>query len=199
LYHQAAEKFGKVITAYLGDFPKTLAIGHVLRVNPKLETAPDVSKDMRRGFMFARRQYAIEAQVTWSKLDEPRTGAYVWGRDVNDASQTLYTANTSLFSSPNVDFWRCAYLKHTLGDAAFQQVWYTRDTTQSTVYDSLLYAVNNLRRKLPGWTIIKLKKTVFMDCEFVYQIALRGGTLNTKGFGIQPVLTENNFKEVFSV
>ena len=199
LYQQGVEKFGKIITAYLGHFPKALAYGHLLRVNPKLENAPEIPPDMRRGFMLARRPYALNADVDWERLDEPRIGAYIWGRDVNDASQTLYTANTSLFSSPDTDFWRTAYLKHALGDSPFQQLWDARDTSQPAVYDSLLYAVNNLRRRLPGWTIIKLKKTVFVDCEYAYQIALRTGSLTTEGFGIQPVLTENNFTEVFVV
>lgn len=199
LYQEASEKYGRIILPYLGNFPRALAMGHLLRVNPNLEDAPEITKDMRRGLMLARRQYAVEAGVKWTKLDTPRTGAYVWGRDVNDASQTLYTANQSLFSTPGEDFWRSAYLKHVLGDVPFQMVWDTRETTYDTVYESLLYSVNAQRRRLPGWTIIKLKKVVFVDCEFAYQIAQRMGTLTTEGFGIQPVLTQGNFEEVFSV
>jgi len=198
VYQEASDKYGRILLNYLGHFPKPLAIGHLLQVNPTLVDAPEITKDMRRGFMLARRQYAIEAGVDWSKLDTPRSGAYVWGRDVNDASQTLYTANTSLFSTPSTDFWRCAYLKHVLGDAPFQQVWDARGSQYDTVYESLLYAVNDLNRKLPGWTIIKLKKAVFVDCEYAYQIAQRMGSLTTAGFGIQPVLSQPNFEEVFA-
>lgn len=197
LYREAVAKFGRTLDPYNGDAPKSLGISHLLRVNSSLETAPTPSTDRRRGFMFATVKMAEEAGVSWEKLDEPLTCAYVWGRDINSDSKNLYAANKSLFVSPNSDFWKCAYLKHVLGDTAFAMLWQSRDKTQATNYDALLYAVNNLTRSLPGWPIIKLRKTVLVDCAYVYELAKRGGGLTSSGYGIQPVLRKSSYEQVF--
>ncbi len=197
LYRQATTKFGRTISPYLGDAPRALGISHLLRVNPALEVSPTPSADRRRGFLFATANMARIAGVAWADLDTPLTCAYVWGRDVNLTSKNLYGANQALFTSPGSDFWKCAYLKHVLGDVAFSVVWQSRDTTQATVYDSLLYAVNSMARSIPGWPIIKLRRTVLVDCAYTIELAKRGGGLTSAGFGIEPVLTQNNYQQVF--
>lgn len=197
LYREATLKFGRMLDPYCGDAPKSLAISHLLRVNPSLEVAPTPSQDRRRGFMFATAGMAEDAGIDWTKLDTPLTCAYVWGRDINRDSKALYIANQTTFAAPNSDFWKCAYLKHVLGDTAFSILWQSRDTTQSTQYNALLYAVNVLTRSLPGWPIIKLRKTVLVECAYVHELAKRGGGLTSTGYGIEPVLKKTSYEQVF--
>lgn len=196
-YRKAKLKFGRLIDPYRGHAPKALGLAHLLRVNPTLEVAPTPTKDRRRGFMLATIGMARTAGIDWENLDEPLTCAYVWGRDINADAKSLYFENTDLFPQSNSDFWKCAYLKHVLGNAAFSVVWQARDTTQSTIYDSLLYAVNPLRKSLPGWPIIKLRHTVLIGCAFVFEVAKRGGGLTSEGYGIEPVLKKASYQQVF--
>jgi len=102
-----------------------------------------------------------------------------------------------LFTTPNEDFWRCVYLRHRLGPAVFDALWSARDTSQPTVYDGLLYAVNNRTKRLLGLSVVELKNVVFMDCAYAYEITKMGGSLQTKGYGIEPVLTQNDTLRVF--
>lgn len=198
LYQSAQRVFGRFIDPYLGDAPKALGLAHLTYVNPKLEVAPTPSKDRRRGFMFTTINMANTAGVAWEQLDSPNVCAYVWGRDINADSKSLYSANQSVFPTVNSDFWRCAYLKHILGDMAFDSVWSIRNTAQPTVYDSLLYAVNGLSRSLPGWPVIQLRHQVLVGCAYVFEMAKRGGGLNSSGYGLEPVLTKNNYEQVYA-
>jgi len=197
LYRDAQRVFGRTIDPYLGDAPKALGLAHLIHVNPKLEIAPTPSKDRRRGFMFTTIAMANVVEVKWEQLDDPITCAFVWGCDINADARSLYSANQTLFTEVNADFWKCAYLKHVLGDMAFQAIWDIRDTSQSTVYDSLLYAVNNLSRSLPGWPVIKLHHQVLVGCAYVFEVAKRSGGLYSSGYGLQPVLKKNNFEQVY--
>ncbi len=197
-YTRANLTYGNVIIPFLGHVPKTIAIGHLLRVNPKLLPTLPVTKDRRRGLMLATIEAVHEADIAWDDLDDMTTGAYIWGRDINSTSLSLYTTYPSLFTSPDKDFWRCAYLLHVLGKTPFDRIWATRDTTQDTVYDSLMVSVNQLQRRLPGWSVIQLKKTVFVECAFVFEIAKAGGSLISEGYGIQPVLAQSQYLHVFT-
>jgi hypothetical protein len=197
-YAKANLTYGNTLIPFLGHLPKTIAMGHLLRVNPKLQPVLPVTKDRRRGFMLATIEAAHEANVAWENLDNVTTGAYIWGRDINYTSLKLYTTDTSVFASPGEDFWRCAYLAHVLGETPFKRVWAGRDTSQPTVYGGLVASVDNLRQRIPGWTIIQLKKTVFVECAFVFEIAKRGGSLISEGYGIQPVLTKSQYLDIFT-
>jgi|GEM_PF-5975086 len=197
-YYIALRTYGGTINQFLGHLPKSVAIGHLLRVNPGLEAVLPISKDRRRGFIYATIEAANKANIAWEELDDVTTCAYIWGRDINETSLWLYTNDTSVFTSPDEDFWRCAYLAHVLGKTPFSRVWSTRDVRQPTVYGSLIASIDNLRRNLPGWPIIQLKKTVFVGCAFVFEIAKRGGSLVSKGYGIQPVPNRNQVMQVFT-
>ena len=196
-YQLALRTYGNTINQFLGHLPKSIAIGHLLRVNPALEAVLPITGDRRRGFMYATFEGARIADIAWEDLDDPTTCAYIWGRDINDASSWLYTNNVSVFTSPDEDFWRCAYLAHVLGQTTFSLIWTTRDTLQPTAYGSLISRIDNLRKSLPGWPIIKLKKTVFVDCAFVFEIAKRGGSLVSIGYGIQPIPNQNQIMQIF--
>lgn len=197
IYREADNKFGGFLNPYLGDLPKGFAIGHLLRVNRKLLASPPFTEDRRRGFMLATINMARESRIEWSQLDDALTCGYVWGRDINSDALSLYTTYGDLFSKPGDDFWRTAYLRHVLGDTAFKALWGTRDTGQATIYDSLIYAVNARKKSLAGWPVIKLKNTVLVGCEYVYQIAKRAGSTTSKGWGIQPVMSRANMLQVF--
>jgi len=197
LYEAASNKFYSFILPYLNDAPKGVAIGHLLRVNRELLASPSPTKDRRRGFMYATATMAKQAGISWEQLDDVLTCGYVWGRDINNDSLSLYTTNQDLFTIPNEDFWRCAYLKHVLGDTNFSTIWRERHVATPSVYDSLIYAVNARKKGLPGWPVIKLKREVLVGCEYVFQIGKRAGTMTTSGFGIQPVLNHNSINQVF--
>jgi len=198
-YNFTNQRFGRVLNKYVGHLPNSVSFGHVMWVNPALESTPPVTKDRRRGYLYATIAAVRKANIAWEQLDDVLTCSYVWGRDINETSLNLYTTNPNIFSSPNEDFWRCAYLAHILGPTAFSVIWSSRNTELDTVYAGLLYAVNNLSRMLPGWPILKLKKEVFVGCAYVFEVAKQGGSLTTEGFGIQPVPPEQDLTQMIAL
>jgi len=197
LFDQGNRLFGRLIDTYRSDVPSGLALAHLINVNPDLKEITPIARDRRRGFMKASATAAMDAEIAWKELDDPPTCAYVWGREINKDSLNLYTNNTSLFTTPSKDFWSTAYLKYILGDTLFTTLFNMRDTTQATVYSSILYAVNNLNRSLLGVPIITLKKTVLFDSQFVVELAKKSGTLSSTGFGLQPVLSRDAMMQVY--
>lgn len=197
LYQQANQVYGKLIAEYCEDFPKAFELGHLTRVNPALSTNPLVTIDRRRGFLYAPFDTLASIEVRWENLDDPTTCAYVWGYDINLHAKQLYYPNEKYFPKSNADFWRCVYLRHVLGRVPFDVIWNMRNPNTTPVYDSLLYVVNNLRRGLPGWPVIKLKRTVFVDCAYSFELAQQGGATTTEGFGRAPVLQQQDLAKVF--
>ena len=197
LFDTSNHTFGRLIDTYRADVPSGLALAHLVSVNPTLVTNPPIlSSDGKRGFMKASMPMAKEAGILWKNLDDPQTCAYVWGRDINKDSLNLYTTNRSLFEKPNKDFWSTVYLKHRLGDPTFNALFSRRDTTKTTVYDSVLYSVNALTRSVLGTPIISLKHLVLIECQFVIELAQKAGSLSSSGFGIQPVLSRDAVLQV---
>lgn len=198
LYQKAVEIYGRTIQPLLGHFPFGLALGHLLQVNPALSSTPPSTTDRRRGFMYAPFQESRKANVSWESLDKPLNAMYIWGRDVNRCASSIYTQNSSLFSSPGVDFWRTTYLKHVLGDSSFKLLWALKGTTEDTVYGNLVYAVNSMNQSnIPGWPINRLKTTVLLNCQYVFEISKFRGKLITKGYGIQPVLDKDAMTQIY--
>lgn len=196
-YRSAIRHYGSLLAQYCEDFPNALALGHLVRVNPLMTPAPIPTIDRRRGFMFAPVSTLASIAVKWENLDDPTTCAYVWGYDVNVHAKHFYNDNSTLFTKPETDFWRCVYARHVLGSASFDVIWSRRDRSAEMAYNSFLYAVNNLKRSIPGWNIIRLKHTVFVDCAYSYELSKQSGTLLTDGFGREPVLNRQNLVEVF--
>lgn len=197
LYHQANQVYGKLVAEYCEDFPKAFVLGHLARVNPTLVTNPPITTDRRRGFLYAAFDTLATIEVKWESLDDPTVCAYVWGYDINLHAKQLYYGNEKYFPESSSDFWRCVYLRHVLGRVPFDVVWNARNRNTTPVYASLLYVVNDLRRGLPGWNVIKLKRTVFIDCAYSFELALQGGSTTTEGFGRAPVLQQRNMARVF--
>lgn len=197
-YQQAQRQYGRLIESYIGDAPRALGLAHLLRVNPALVEAPTPAPDQRRGFMFATRSMANTAGVPWESLDTPITCAYVWGRDINATAKSLYREQSYWFPTVGEDFWKCSYFKYAFGTSAFPIVWSQRDVSQTTVYDSLLYAVNDMKRSLPGTTVVKQRYLAMVECAYVFELAKRGGGMHSTGYGLEPVLTESGYQQVFN-
>ena len=197
IYDNGNRLYGRLLESYSGDSPKGLALAHLVSINPLLEPIPPVLRDRRRGFMKATVGMSIEAGIDWEDLDDTTVCAYVWGRDINSDSLSLYTTNQTLFLQPNKDFWSTSYIKHRVGEAVFSFLWDTRDTSQDSVFNSIIYRVSTLRRNVLGIPILHLKKTVLYDCQFVVELAKIAGTLSSTGFGIQPVLNRDGMQQVF--
>lgn len=83
-------------------------------------------------------------------------------------------------------------------ETSFSVIWNQRDRTQTTVYDSLIYAVKDMGRPLPGTTIVKQQQLAMVDCAYVFAMAKRGGGMNSTGYGMEPVLSRANYQQVFN-
>lgn len=196
-YLRAQRLYGRLISPFKGDAPPALGLAHLISVNPTLKDAPTPSKDRRRGFMFATVAMASKAGVKWEDLDDTLTCAYVWGRDINSTALSLYQQKAAWFPTPSIDFWKCAYFKHRFGATNFALLWEQRDKTQETIIDSLLYAVNALKRSLPQMTLAKQKQLGLYECPYVFELAKRGGGMHATGYGLEPVLSKNNYQQVY--
>lgn len=197
LFVRAERVFGKTITPFVGNWPKSVAVAHVVNVNPQLLTVPPITSDRRRGFMYASYAAVNKSGVAWQKLDEPVTGAYVWGYDVNSTSLSLYTSNQTVFTEPNEDFWKCAYAAHIVGPSTFNYIWNRRTSSYTLTFANLLDGVNNLNKNLPNWPIVKLKTALFIGCNYVFELARGRGSMVSTGYGIQPVLTAGSMQQIF--
>ena len=196
-FAMATRLYGNILAQFMGHWPRNIAMGHLLWVNPGLKTILPILSG-RRGFMMARREDATFSEVAWEKLDELTPCAYVFGCGVNRTSLSFYTENLSVFLTAGEDFWRCSYLKYILGDAAFTTLWDRRDETAATVYAGLLDAVESTTKSLPGWPLVQLKHTTFLGCNYVFEMAKRGGGFVGTGFGIQPVLSRGQMQQIYT-
>ncbi len=198
-FDNAVIRYGSRVDLYIGEAPRTLLLAHILRINPQLVETP-IFKDYRVGFMGVTPLQASTAEVDMSKISgDPAICAYVFSRELNRVSYDLYTTYPDLFTETNEDFWRCAYLRITLGDLMFDTIWnlHPPASTDDSIYDVLLYSVNNLNKSIMGMRPSKLKALVFKDCEFVFQLASLKGSLITSGPGIEPVPASSDAANVF--
>ena len=189
LYQSASQKFGKLLSQYRKDIPLSLCLGHVVRVNPRLDSSPsNLGSSFKRGFIFASTSVAREAGFSSADLDDSEFAAYIWCKEVNRLAKALQTAHSRSFSSAGVDFWKSVYLKHVLGDSPFDQLW--TESNPST-YSDLIQAIEDRKTALTPWTLTNLKKVAFFDCEYVYAFARNNGILSSSGFGSTPTLKKS--------
>jgi hypothetical protein len=199
-FNNAVRRYGNIIDTYLGEAPRTLLLAHILRVNPTLYESPKY-KDYRYGFMGATFQQAKNAEVSTAKISvDPAVCAYVYARELNRVSYDLYTTYSNLFTETGEDLWRCAYLRTTLEDAAFFSLWEMHPPTSAdpSVYDILLYSVNNLDTALMGQSVAAVKELILKDCEFVFQMASVKGSMITSGPGREPVPPSKDAAGIFT-
>lgn len=198
-YLLADRKYGHLFDKYRQDVPKNLATAHVAVVNPRNLNTPAI-KYYHRGFMMASISAARRAEVDWDKLTDPTSCAYAWFMDFNRSSYLLYTTYPKHFTTPNEDFWRCAYLKLTLEDPAFNALWaFASPDAGKTggVYEQLRVKVEAIRGSLPGWTVERLRKAVLLDLETVFSLAKLYGSLTSTGPGKPPYMSGDDAGRVF--
>ena len=199
LYLIAEQKYGNLFEKVRQDIPRNLAIAHVCAVNPYLVDDP-VSKDYRQGFTMTSIAASRRANVDWERLTDPLSCAYAWCTDANRASYLLYSGNPTLFTTPNEDFWKCAYLKIVLEDTAFKALWSMASPVAGNpvgVYGQLKAAVTSLRASLPGWPVTKLKNQVLSKMETTFDLAKLHGPLSSTGPGRPPYLSDNDTSRIF--
>jgi len=199
-YEKAVVRYGNIVDAYLGEAPRTLFFAHLLRVNPTLYQSPSY-KDYRVGFMGVTPFQANNAEVELSKIAaDPAVCAYVYSRELNRVSYDLYTTYSNLFTETAEDLWRCAYLRTTLGDPAFNLLWSLHIPTSDdeSVYNVLRDSVNTLNKTLVSYSVPIVKELVLKDCEFVFQMVALKGTFLTTGAGIEPVPASDAAATIFT-
>ena len=84
-----------------------------------------------------------------------------------------------------------------MGPSIFQDLVAKRDPDAEDVYTGILNHVESRASGLPGWSVVKLKKTIFDDCEYVYNLSTSAGSLASSGWGKQPVLDSAGMQQVF--
>jgi hypothetical protein len=184
LYDRANRKYGRMIAPLLGNIPRSLAIAHLLRVNPSLLDVPPITLDRRRGFLAATQGGALAAGLKWVNLDDPTTCAYSWCREMNQCSLDFYQQNSDIYAEASSDFWKCSYLRHVVGTPLFDVLW--EQATNST-YSGLVNVVSAQTKSPMGLPVASFKKLVLVDLSYVFALAVKKGSLSSSGFGIQPV------------
>ena len=172
--------FGTYIDRYLGDAPRCLPLAHILRCNSDLANVPG-------GYMRTSDTHAHDAGMTPTDMLDPQNSIYAWLKALNEDSLYLYTTYPSVFTDYNEDFWRCAYLRHQLGEASFAKLWLDAGITGAHAYDALTEHVVETRKSIITWPVRKLKTFVLYECEFTFQLAKLRGILRSKGPGRVPV------------
>jgi hypothetical protein len=187
-YPRAETKYREYVTRYRSQIPYSLVIAHLIKVNPKLLLNPPSWRN-RRGFLYGTIEIARYASIDWNRMREPEACAYVWCLELNRTARLLYTNNEKLFPRPSIDFWKCVYLRHWVGEYIFKTIWNTASprAENGEVYPQLLYAVNSIERSLPGWPAGKLQQEVLVGLEEVFYTWLTKGTSLIDGFGRPPV------------
>jgi hypothetical protein len=195
LYKQAVQKFGRVVIPMLNDIPKTLAIAHILRVNPALDDTPAPTWDQRKGFMRVTHDATIPTGISWNAATDMNSNAYIWGWDLNSAGPIFQRANPSFFPEPSVDFWQCLYAQHAFGARVFDFLWKRRDTAEATQFAALSHSLSNWGKHIAGWSYVLLQRTMNVELPYVYAVASANGRLVSKGFGLRPVLSSSRMQQ----
>jgi hypothetical protein len=188
-YKQVGAIYGGHIDQYKSDAPRSLCISHILRTNPSLAILPE-------GVMRVDIAYAKDFEVPKKNLVKDIASIYVFCRSLNREAQYLYTTNSSLFSSPYTDLWKCAYLKLALRPRSFDALW-TLAHPMSNVYETLLAYVNTMRQSIVDWPIRKLRRFVLYDCDFAVKLAMSQSPLVSTGTGVEPIPPADHYDIIY--
>ena len=198
LYSKASSQYGTLLSSYRGEIPVGISVAHLILVNPTLDEAPLIKPGGYRGLMQVTPAMCHAALTSWDNTDEPAASVYTWEYALNAGALAMYKEHMSEWDAPNEDFWKCAYIRQILGGPAFDILWSVRSYGYGTVAESLVYAVNNLSRPLPGWSMTKLKKALFLDCAYVFELAKRSGAILSEKFGMPVRLNQKQLKQVYN-
>lgn len=193
-YKAAVQKYGRIVTPLLNDIPKSLAFGHLLRVNPTLNSLPDPTWDQRVGLLRVTFVAASQTGIDWDKATDITSNAYIWGWDLNTAGPIFQKANPSFFKTPTEDFWKCVYAQHALSAPVFDFLWKRRDPSNASQFDAIVDALLLWGKHIRGWSFTRLKRTLKVELPYVFAVAKLNGKLSSGGFGLRPVLSEDRFR-----
>jgi hypothetical protein len=188
-YKRVSTIYGGHIDKYKAEAPRSLCLAHILRTNPQLAVLPE-------GVMRVDIAYAKDFDVPKKNLIKDIASVYVFCRSLNREAQLLYTSNTSLFSSPYTDLWKCAYLKIALRPRSFDTLW-SLAAPRSSAYETLLTYVESMRQSIIDWPIRKLRRFVLYDVDFAVQLAASQGPLVSSGTGIEPIPPADHYDIIY--
>jgi len=188
-YHQVGMVYGGYIDQYKSDIPRSLCIAHILRTNPSLAILPT-------GVMRVDTTYANDFEVPKKNLVKDIASIYVFCRSLNREAHYLYTNNSSLFSSPYTDLWKCAYLKIALRPRSFEVLWGLAHP-MADAYETLLNYVYTQNKSIVDWPIRQLRRFVLYDCEFAVRLAMLHGPLVSTGTGVEPIPPSDHYDIIY--
>jgi len=181
--------YGGYIDTYRSNAPRALCLAHILRTNPTLAT-------LSTGVMRVDVSYAEDYAVPKENLVKDIASIYVFCRSLNREAQLLYTNNTSLFSTPYIDLWKCAYLTISLRPRSFDALW-ALASPRTDPYETLLNYVETMQQSIVDWPIRKLRRFVLYDCDFAVQLAETQGNLNSTGIGVEPIPPADHYDIIY--
>lgn len=188
-YKKVGVIYGGHIDQYKSDIPRSLCISHILRTNPSLAILPE-------GVMRVDIAYAKDFEVPKKNLVKDIASIYVFCRSLNREAHYLYTTNSSLFSSPYTDLWKCAYLKLALRPRSFDALW-TLAHPMSNVYETLLAYVDTMRQSIVDWPIRTLRRFVLFDCDFAIKLAASQSPIISTGTGLEPIPPADHYDIIY--
>jgi hypothetical protein len=188
-YKRVGSIYSGYIDQYKSDIPRSMCIAHILRTNPSLAILPE-------GVMRVDISYAKDFDVPKKNLVKDIASIYVFCRGLNREAHSLYTSNTSLFLTPYIDLWKCAYLRMALRPRAFDVLW-TVAAPSSNPYETLLNYVDNIRQSIVDWPVRKLRRFVLHDCDFVIKLAESHGYLGSSNTGVEPIPPANHYDIIY--
>lgn len=193
----ARQRYIGVAGQYCQDVPQTLLFAHLTRVNATFDTAPIAPPAQDNpliantaGFLRVPITYVKDAGLTSYMVNDAETCSWVWLKSFNEDARFLYKTYPTLFPASNEDFWRCAYARTALSDVLFGYLWSESSITSEhagNVWRRILDVLETRTKAMGNLSASQLKKYVFFEFEYVFQLAKKYGTVQSSGFGKEPI------------
>lgn len=193
----ARQRYVGAVSQYCQDVPQSLVYAHVTRVNPSFDPAP-VAPETKDNPLIANTTGFLRLPITYLKdhgltvymVNDAETCAWAWLKSFNEDSKYLHKTYPNLFPASNEDFWRCAYARTSLGDVLFDYLWTECNVTSdhaSHVWDHITEVVDLRTKTIGSLTAADLKKYLFLEFDYVFQLAKKYGPIHSTGFGKEPI------------
>jgi hypothetical protein len=196
-FTMARQRYIGVAGQYCQDVPQTILFAHITRVNATFDMAPVAPAAQDNpliantvGFLRLPITYLKDVGLTAYMVNDPETCSWAWLKAFNEDSKFLHKTYPDLFPTANEDFWRCAYARTALGDVLFGYLWSESEITSlhaSNVWNHILEVLETRTKAIGNLTVAQMKKYVFFEFEYVFQLAKKYGTVQSTGFGKEPV------------